>query len=388
MTTQRSNFIQSICFGLLFLLFSSLAYGQKTDTLTFFSKAFNQERTVYIKTPRFYKYQSDLLKLPVIYMLDGQHEWFLDPALSSIKYLQYTHEIPQAIIVVIPHKSRNKECGIVSLDQAEAPLHTFITKEINEKLKPYNPGDYRVLVGHSFSASFAMYSYMLAPDFYSAIIANSPLDQLENLIKTLLQNKNIDKSRIYLSFGAVDKDSYHRKAYEDMKIKYPTFFSQAHTFLANSSGHTAMPIVAIPELLNEVFAPFYHRYRPVAKVDEFYKLVTPPKSVADELAQIAENSTLGGHPYPPELPDINGIASRYNQSGYKQQAIGVYELGLKYYPNFYGFNYELAQLYINTDIKKAKMHLDKALNLLQTIQEKDGMETITEMRNFQIKNGL
>jgi len=375
-------------FVLILSFFSSFAFGQKTDTITFFSNAFSQQRTVYIQTPQFYKYQSDSLKLPVIYILDGQHDWFVNPALSSIKYLQYTHEIPQAILVIIPLKNRNKECGLVSLDQPEAPLHTLITKELNDKLKLYNPGNYRVLIGHSFSASFSMYSYMLSPGFYSAVIANSPLDQLENLVKAFQQNEKIDKSRIYLSFGSIDKDAYHRKAYDDLKIKYPDFFNQAHTFLANSSRHTAMPITAIPELLSELFSPFSSRYKTVAKVDVTYKLVTPPKTVTKELTQIKGNSKLGDQFYPPELPDINEIASRYDQSGYYPYGISVYELGLKYYPNFYGFHYELGHLYAATDKQRAKAHLDKAISLLNTIPEKDANQMVTEIQEFKIKNGL
>ncbi len=317
-------------FLLLSLFFSSIAFAQKTDTITFFSPAFNQERTVYVQTPEFYKYQSDAVKLPVFYILDGQNDWFVNPTLSSINYLQYTHEIPQAIVVIIPLKNRNKECGLVSLNQPEAPLHQFITNEIGEKIKSYNPGNYRVLIGHSFSASFSMYSYMLSPGFYSAIIANSPLDQLENLIKAFQQDKRIDKSKLYLSYGSVDKDSYHRKAYEEMKIKYPDFFNNVHTFLANFSGHTAMPVPSVPMLLNEAFNEFPNRYHGIAKVDEMYKLVDRPGPVAGVLDQIERSSTLGGQPYPPELPDINGIASRYLQSGYTDYGIKIYEMALKY----------------------------------------------------------
>jgi hypothetical protein len=373
---------------LLLVFLSSFALGQKTDTLTFFSEAFNQERTVYIQTPLFYKYQSDSMKLPVFYILDGQHDWFVNPTLSSIRYLQYTHEIPQAILVIIPLKNRNKECGLMSLDQPAAPLHAFITRELNEKLAPYHPGNYRVMMGHSFSASFSMYSYMLSPEFYSAIIANSPLDQLENLVKAFQQNDKIDKSRMYLSFGSVDKDKYHRKGYDDLKVRYPAFFSQAHTFLANSSSHTAMPITAVPELLSELFNAFSRRYKTVATVDEMYKLVAQPKSVAEELAQIASLSKLGDQFYPPELSDINGIASRYDRSGYYPYGISVYELGLKYYPNFHGFHYELGHIYAATDKQKAKTHLDKAIYLLKTIPEKGGGEMIAEIEEFKVKNGL
>jgi predicted alpha/beta superfamily hydrolase len=373
---------------LLAFLFSTVTYAQKIDTITFFSAAFNQERTVYVQTPAFYKYQSDAVKLPVFYILDGQHEWFANPTLSSIRYLQYTHEIPQAIIVIIPLKNRNKECGLVSLSQPEAPLHTFITREIDEKIRSYNPGDYRLLIGHSFSASFSMYSYLLSPGFYSAIIANSPLDQLENLIKAFQQNKDIEKSKLYLSYGSVDKDPYHRKAYETMKLKYPEFFNQAHTFLANFSGHSAMPIPSVPQLLNEAFNTFADRYNKIAIVDEMYKFIGQPGPVAAELSAIAASSTLNGQPYPPELPDINGIASRYLQSGYKEHGLKIYEMALKYYPNFYDFHYELAKLYADNDKQKAKTHLDKALELLKQYRETNYATTAAEITKFREKSGL
>jgi predicted alpha/beta superfamily hydrolase len=374
---------------LLLLLFcSSVVFGQKTDTITYFSLAFNQQRTVYVQTPEFYKYQSDMVKLPVIYILDGQNDWFVNPTLSSIRYLQYTHEIPQAIVVIIPLKDRNRECGLVSLSQPEAPLHNLITHEIGEKLKLYNPGNYRVLIGHSFSASFSMYSYLLSPGFYSAIIANSPLDQLENLIKAFQQNKSIDKSRLYLSYGSVTKDSYHRKAYEEMKVKYPEFFNQAHTFLANFAGHTAMPLASVPVLLNEAFDGFSGRYNTIAKVDEMYKLVEHPGPVAGVLDQIEKSSTLNGQPYPPELPDINGIASRYLESGYTDYGIKIYEMSLKYYPNYYDFEYQLGKLYAGTDKQKAKVHLQKAIELLKQFHETNYMEAVAEINKFKEKNGL
>jgi len=54
-----------INFLILFII-SSLTYGQEVDTLTFYSKAFKEERTVYIHKPEFYKYKSESVKLPVI----------------------------------------------------------------------------------------------------------------------------------------------------------------------------------------------------------------------------------------------------------------------------------------------------------------------------------
>lgn len=59
--------------------------------------------------PEFYKYGSDESEFPIIHTLDGQHDWFIMPLKNTVRYLQYTHEIPQAIIVEIAHSDRVKE---------------------------------------------------------------------------------------------------------------------------------------------------------------------------------------------------------------------------------------------------------------------------------------
>lgn len=76
--------------------------GQEINTLSFYSKAFNEQRTVCIHKPEFYKHKPESVKLPVIHLLDGQHEWFIEPLLSDIRFLQCTHEIPNTTVVV-PH---------------------------------------------------------------------------------------------------------------------------------------------------------------------------------------------------------------------------------------------------------------------------------------------
>jgi hypothetical protein len=66
-----------------------------------------------------------------------------------------------------------------------------------------------------------------------------------------------------------------------------------------------------------------------------------------------------------EIPDINGIASRYTSSGYDSNAIAVYEKGLVYFPNFYPFYTSLAGLYFKTNKKAAVIHLNKAIDLVK-----------------------
>lgn len=353
----------------LFLFFSLSSFGQDIDTLSFYSEAFKTNRTVFVHKPEYYKYKSDSVKLPVIYLLDGQHEWFVNPILSDILYLQYTHEIPNALVVVVPHVNRNEECGIQDIN-VQLPLDKFLTEELDKELQIYNPGSFKVIIGHSFSASFSLYSFLRHPDYYSAVLSNSPLDEFETLIGAFLQNDAVDLKKIYLSIGgsANDKDYHHRKKYDWLKTQYPLFFSTVNSFEANNSAHNAVPLVATPFFLTKVFYEFSSRYSGIAEVDEEYKLRAVPLSVNEEINKISEASGIGDFRYSPEIPELNGIASRYEYNGYSDYAKKVYEIGIECYPNYYEFYLFLYELEAGTDAEQAKLYLNKAEQLLKTVE--------------------
>jgi hypothetical protein len=378
-----------ISFLILFIISSNI-YGQEIDTLSFYSKAFKEERTVYIHKPKSYKYQSESVKLPVIYLLDGQHEWFINPLLSDIQYLQYTHEIPNAIVVVIPHKNRNKECGIVDLN-TELPLDAFITKELDQELLKYNPSDFKVIIGHSFSASFSLYSYYNHPDYYSSVIANTPFDEIELLVNSFQENDKIEKDKISISIGGIadNKDYYHRKKYNQLKEKYPDFFNSINIFEADFSAHNAVPIVSTPTLLTRIFKIFKDRYSDIAKVDVEYKLINIPETSEKEMKKVILASKIGTILYPPEIAEINGIASKYWNSDYNDITIEIYKLGIEYYPNYYEFYLSLYELTISKDKVKAKEYLEKAEYLLKNIESnwKEKSEILEDIKTEKLKNG-
>jgi len=356
----------------MLMVLSIAAKGQRVDTLTFYSKVFKAKRSVIIQTPEFSRYRSDSTTLPVIYVLDGQHEWFVNPVLSDIRYLQYTHEIPNAIVVVIPHQDRIRECAIRDMNKGLA-LDSFITQEVEEKIRPYHPNEFRMIIGHSFSASFSLFSYSLHPGFYSAVIANSPLDQLEALIGRLEKDPLVNKAGICISVGGIsrDKDYFHRFEYDSLKLKYPSFFRTVHLFEADQSYHNAVPIVATPALLTAVFADFKSRYTRFAEVNEEYKLLVKPSGPEAEYIRIMEASQLGKYFYAPEIPDVNGMASRYEANGYPAQALKIYETGIRFYPYYPGFYLSLYDLLKDNDRQKALTYLRKAEQLLKTREPKN-----------------
>lgn len=369
---ERNNTLRikrNLMFFFFLCSFPASTFAQKTDTLTFHSDAFNDERNVYVQIPELAKYRSYKVKLPVIYILDGQHDWFVEPLFSTIKYLQYTHEIPNAILVIIPLKNRVRECGIRDMNDT-LPLHNFITKELPHQISKYNPNGYNILIGHSFSASFALYSLLKAPEFYNAVFANSPLDQMDNILAEINKSARINKKSVFLSVGGADdsKDFYHREKYEELKRRYPGLFKEINTYEANASGHTAVPIVADPVFLSMLFINYRKRYSEIADVDDKYKLVSKPLPIKKVISQIDSASFLNGVSYSMEIPDINGIASRYLNSGYDDYGIAIYEKGITYYPNYYGFHVSIAKLYLKTDKKKAIPHLEKAIELVKNYE--------------------
>jgi predicted alpha/beta superfamily hydrolase len=379
------------CISLLLNLFTlAFAIGRQTDTLTFYSQALNQNRTIYVQTPEFYAYQSEAVQLPVVYILDGQHEWFVNPITTTLRYLQYTHEIPQCIVVIIPLADRNTECLIPQFSGAPSPLASCIRNEIDQQIKKYNPNPYKIIIGHSFTASFALYAYLKDPEYYSAVIAHSPLYAFEELIQAITQNRKTDPGNLYLSIGGIDsdKDLHHRKNYNQLKEKYPSFFKNAQIFEADYSAHNAVPIIATPYFLTKIFSKFSSRYTHIAAVDLEYKLIHMPVSIEDERLKITHASQLGPYAYPPEIPEINGLASRYLADTLWDYGIAMYELGILYYPKNYEFHLALYELYLPKDKRKAKLYLKTAYALLMEYEKDmpDQKEMLEAIQAEMIKN--
>jgi predicted alpha/beta superfamily hydrolase len=354
----------------LFLSVGTTVVGQNIDTLAIMSKNFDKERIVYVHKSSFYKYQSNKIKLPVIYILDGQHEWFVNPILNTIKYLQYTHEIPQALIVVIPLENRIKECAIQSLEGVALPLHKFITEELDSVLSTYHSNGIKLLIGHSFSASFSLYSYCQSPDYYSAVFANSPADKLKSLAAFFLENK-IDLTKIYLSVGGIDegKDKAHRKLFNTIEKEMPSFINSMHVYKANTSTHNSVPIVSNPIFFSELFKNFKTRYAHIAKIDQEYKLIKTPISIEREISKFKKSSLLLDQPYSMELPEFNGFCSKYENSGLNNYAIKLYENALELYPNYYEFHLYIAELMLKTNVTSAINHLKKSKQLIQSFEQ-------------------
>lgn len=356
------------------ILSGNVIFSQHIDTLSFYSEAFGTERSIYVQTPEFFDHAADDVQFPVMIVLDAQHNWFYEPVKSDIVYLQFTKQLPQTIIVGVPLVNRAKECALPVDSSATLPLFRFLTEEVPDAIKKYRPGTFKMLIGHSFSASFALDAYLRAPEYFTAVMAHTPLDELERSVRFASRLNPVKQQNILLSVGSdyFTKDMYHRRLYDSMQQKYPDVFEKMHTFVADFAAHNAVPIVAGPVLLTEYFSDFSKRFDTIARVDLNYQLVSPPEGVDKELEKISNAAMLLGEPYAPELPELNGLASRYLNSGYTDHAIAIFSLGMKYYPNDYGFRYDLAWVLAEKDPERARQLLEQAIDLLPlTIKNPD-----------------
>jgi predicted alpha/beta superfamily hydrolase len=340
-----------------------------TDTISIPSPNFHQVRKIYIKSPEIKKQASDKVRYPVLYLLDAQQEWLTNPLLSEIEYLQYTHDIPQMIIVMVPLVNREKECREGLQDREKSPLLEFLMMETEAALQSYNPSGLRILLGHSFSASFALSAYLKKPDFFDIVIAHSPIDRLESLLLQF-DTAYADKTTIpaYLSFGSThsSKDYWHRTIFNELKTKHQSVMNKLHIITSDVASHTSVPLITTPEILSKIFLPFSLRFDPIGKIDNEYKLLEKPGTTNELLTEINNNSTLYDEFYPPEIAEINGIGSRFYENGYMDHALAVWEeIGLNYYPNYYEFHLNVGELYLKKNPEKAALHLKIARLLIE-----------------------
>ena len=209
------------------------------------------------------------------------------------------------------------------------------------------------------------------------------------LVEGFEQSEVIDKSKISISIGSSVKDIAHRKKYDNLKVQFPSFFESIYTFEANYTAHNAVPIVAAPTLLTKVFEDYRNRFFEIAQVDMEYKLINKPGSISEELNKIRVASKIGNYDYPPEISDINGIASRYWNNELEEYAANIYELGVKYYPNYYEFYLSLYELTLDNDKETSRKYLERAELLLKTVENnwEGKLEIIKEIHAEKIKNG-
>ncbi len=146
---------------------------ERTDTFSDFSQVLDEEREIFVLVPEEFDPEGE--GYTTVYVLDG--EWSFPMVSSYIDYLSRWKRIPNLVVTGVRNVDRNRDYifredrsfpGTGGADQ----FHRFVAEEwiptVEEK---YNGNGTRILIGHSFGGSFALYSMMTDPDLFDAYIA-------------------------------------------------------------------------------------------------------------------------------------------------------------------------------------------------------------------------
>ncbi len=352
---------RSILFLGLFLSFSSGIVGQETIFHSLQSDFFDDVRDIEVLLPSDWHYASKKVHWPVIYVLDGQHDFAAGPAKSAIQSLQLVKDMPETIVVFLHQEDRVSDCALPE-DESILPLHSFIVEELDPFIQEtYRSNTVRVLIGHSFTASFGLRSAHWSPDFYDALLLHSPLNQLEKSTSLLLASDQSQLSKIYISVGgsAVSKDKWHHAAHLRNREKHPEFYEKIRFVQVESASHNALPAIQTAAFLAEVFFDFSVRTDYIAQVDMNYQLVQAPGTVQEEMKIIQAASIFGKDSLNMSISEINGMASRYWAGEYNEHVEALYEYGMDLYDQYYDFYIYLAQLKGERGLKSEALELLK-----------------------------
>lgn len=267
-----------ITVGILFIMSIQLnvyAQGKRGkiieigESVTINSKILNEERKILVFLPE--KYKDSSTRYPVLYVLDGNN-YFL-PSIGVMKYLAVYNQLPEMIVIGIPHKMRFKELTPTKTNRIPSGggVDDFL-KFIKEEMIPYIEKKYRtqpfrIFSGHSLGGLCVLYAFVNEPDMFNAYLGISSsvywdesvfLKRAEKILKKTSQLKKT------LYFSVEDGEGEHGKAnldfaqllknyaLKDLNWKFDLMEGESHTSLWIKSFNEGLNFVSPWNLSEDV----------------------------------------------------------------------------------------------------------------------------------------
>jgi predicted alpha/beta superfamily hydrolase len=215
------------------------------------SKILNEERKIFIHLPN--NYEKTKQKYPVLYILDG--EWNFNFAQGIVSFLSARNRIPGMIVVGIANTNRARD--FYNLSSKPGDKNNDFLEFLEDELLPYIDSNYRtqpyrVLFGHSATATATILMLFSKPKSFNGYIAVSPyllswrggLNLTEFAQKRLKEYSSLNKS-LFISVGAepVHKGSYDQ-FFNLLKTTRPQGFRWGFLHFP-SDDHASVPLKSL-----------------------------------------------------------------------------------------------------------------------------------------------
>lgn len=352
------------------------------------SQAFGDDRniTVYLP-PSFYENPDD--KFTVTYVLDGHFDPFIDLGVKTIEYNTYMYKYTPTIVVGIHAKQRGWEFSAPSPDDNEdlgyeggrAPeLQQHFKNEVFplvDSIYKDKIHSFRNLIGHSSGGGFVLYTiFSDEKDLFDAYLAISPNIRedseyiLETAAERLKKGEKFSKF-LYCSSGTVgEREELFGGAVmrlDSILQVYPDHGLIWRTSRFDGMGHWT----CVPPSFNSGMVELTRAFR----VDEKMFFDFAANETKSMKAQIESFYASRKKEYgfaevaPPGY--LNGIAWEIQDKNYFQDALEIYEFGIKQYPTNYTLTKSRAKLLLRMGNKEEAFGaFQETLVKLEGVKEK------------------
>jgi predicted alpha/beta superfamily hydrolase len=251
-------------FIFLIIFFPKFLLSQQTLAEEFESKILEETRTIRVHIPKSFSNKTE--NYPLILTLDGEYMFY--NLIGNSELLLAIEKIPESIIVGIDQNyydstkvwARANDCNYNSksaeLQGKGIKFKEFIEKELVPYLiDKYKVGDYKVIAGHSFTASYPNFflfdnsvfnSYILLSPYLPESISQKIIDKLSNNNKFLSYYISTSEYDLSEHLKTIKKiDSTLTKIVFNPKTEYTfnNFKGETHYSLINRSFPIALKAI-------------------------------------------------------------------------------------------------------------------------------------------------
>jgi predicted alpha/beta superfamily hydrolase len=305
------------------------------------SKLLDEKRPYWVCLPPSYKPGDHAARrYPVLYLLDGER--MFDWVCPVIQFMADNYQIPELIVVGIPHLDRGKDLSPAAGDKELRGEGTRFSQFLIQELMPaiegrYRTASFRLLVGHSLAGAFAMDNFLRQPQTFQAYVAIDPSlgrndGELVRRAATALGREKDLETTVFISTAChsptlvepnADGTNSIRQASEQffkilsantssgLRKKYEYF---------DSEHHGSVRMVSLQHGLRFIFQSF--------QVPSLYSL-DEPKAINNHFGKASRE--LGFEILPPE-EIVSEIGYQLLYSGHVERAIGCFRLNESNYP--------------------------------------------------------